>query len=406
MVHKIKSKLTNRAARLALPARGAPYAFTNIERGIAVGYRRKQGAGSWVLRRADGKGGASVVRIGTADDYAEADGEHILDFWQASERARTLAQGGEGSGALVTWGKALDDYEAELRARGGDVVNASRVRHHLTPALSEKAVTLLTAVELRRWCNGLLKSGRTHSTVRRTLKAAAASLNRAANLDPRVTNRAAWKTAFAGIGDSSTPVNRVLDTSDVLKLVDGAGALEPNFGLFVDVLASTGTRTSQAAKLLVADLQDGPAPRLMMPSSKKGRGRKEITRKPVPITASLARKLAVAAGDRPGEAPLLTQADGRAWTPEDRKLGGLFAEVAHRAGIEATAYSLRHSSIVRSLLAGVPTRIVAAQHDTSTVILERVYSHFIMDHADVVARKGLLDTEEPVADNVVAMGRR
>jgi hypothetical protein len=63
------------------------------------------------------------------------------------------------------------------------------------------------------------------------------------------------------------------------------------FGLVVDVLASTGTRTSQPCGLLVGDLQaERLDPRLMMPSSRKGKGRREIVRKPVPIPVSLARK--------------------------------------------------------------------------------------------------------------------
>jgi hypothetical protein len=40
-------------------------------------------------------------------------------------------------------------------------------------------------------------------------------------------------------------------------------------------------------------------------------------------------------------------------------------------------------------------------------MIERTYAAFIADHADTVARKGLLDTEEPapepVGGNVVAM---
>ena len=65
---------------------------------------------------------------------------------------------------------------------------------------------------------------------------------------------------------------------------------------------------------------------------------------------------------------------------------------------------LRHSSIVRSLIAGTPTRVVAALHDTSTVQLERVYSAFIADHADTVARRGLIDTSTPTpAVNVVTL---
>jgi hypothetical protein len=37
-------------------------------------------------------------------------------------------------------------------------------------------------------------------------------------------------------------------------------------------------------------------------------------------------------------------------------------------------YALRHSSIVRQLLAGVPVRIVAAGHDTSVKMIEHTYS--------------------------------
>ena len=50
-------------------------------------------------------------------------------------------------------------------------------------------------------------------------------------------------------------------------------------------------------------------------------------------------------------------------------------------------YALRHSSIVRQLLAGVPVRIVAAGHDTSVAMIERNYSRYITDHADALVRK-------------------
>ena len=153
----------------------------------------------------------------------------------------------------------------------------------------------------------------------------------------------------------------MLGDAEVLRLVAASYALDPHFGLFVDVLASTGTRTSQARGLLVADLQaDRPDARLMLPGSRKGKGRREIMRKPVPIPASLARKLTGAAGDRDPAAPLLTRADGRGWA-SSRAVSALFSEVARRTGIACTAYSLRHSNIVRALLAGVPTRVVASK---------------------------------------------
>jgi hypothetical protein len=58
---------------------------------------------------------------------------------------------------------------------------------------------------------------------------------------------------------------------------------------------------------------------------------------------------------------------------------------------EVTIYALRHSSIVRALLANVPARFVAAGHDTSIAMLERTYSKYIADHADALSRRALLD---------------
>jgi hypothetical protein len=69
-------------------------------------------------------------------------------------------------------------------------------------------------------------------------------------------------------------------------------------------------------------------------------------------------------------------------------------------------YSLRHSSIVRQLLAGTPIRIVAHAHDTSVGMLERTYSRFIGDHADTLLRGGLLDLAAPAGDNVVPLARK
>ncbi|MBV9824416.1 MAG: hypothetical protein JO001_01855 [Alphaproteobacteria bacterium] len=66
-------------------------------------------------------------------------------------------------------------------------------------------------------------------------------------------------------------------------------------------------------------------------------------------------------------------------------------------------YALRHSSIVRQLLAGVPIRVVAVNHDTSIAMLERTYSRHIGDHSDALARVALLDTAETVEDNVVPL---
>ena len=85
------STLENRTARLRLEPRQKPYHFTVIAPGIAIGYRRCQGPGRWVLRAADGHGAYWTDTIALADDHEEADEKAemfglqkaVLDDWRA-----------------------------------------------------------------------------------------------------------------------------------------------------------------------------------------------------------------------------------------------------------------------------------------------------------------------------------
>ena len=155
----------------------------------------------------------------------------------------------------------------------------------------------------------------------------------------------------------------VLPDADVLRLVEAAYQEDRAFGVLVEVLAQTGARVSQAARLRCADLQaDRADPRLLMPTSYKGRGEKEKQQVPVPITAALAALLAELKGDRPDDAPLLRKSDGSRWLEINKsEHWNLFRAVAERAGFDPdviTSYALRHSSICRALLNGVPVSVV------------------------------------------------
>jgi hypothetical protein len=68
---------------------------------------------------------------------------------------------------------------------------------------------------------------------------------------------------------------------------------------------------------------------------------------------------------------------------------------------EVTIYALRHSSIARDLLANVPVRIVAVKHDTSIPMIERNYSKYIADHADILSRRAMLDASISFGENVL-----
>jgi integrase len=396
------SRLENRTSRLKLPVRWKPYDFTTIAPGIALGYRRNQAAGVWVVRVADGKGGNWTKRVGLADDSEDADGTHVLTWWQASDRARQLARGNDDAGRPQTVAEAVAVYARDLLARGGSVANAGRISKHLTPTLAAKPIGILTARELAHWRDGLLAAGMKPATLVRLSKATKAALNLAARRDPRITNRNAWRDGLSGISEGFASRNlQRLNDQQVAAVVAAAYAIDRAFGLYVEVAATTGSRLSQIARLTVADLQDGAAPRLLMPSSKKGRGRRPEKR-PVPITIDLAVKLA---SNRPAAAPLLLRADGHAWqSSQDGDHERLYAAAAARVGVTGTIYALRHSSIIRSLLAGVPIRIVAATHDTSVTMIERAYSPFITEFSDALTRSALLDLGRPAA-NVVPLRR-
>ena len=61
-------RLETRTARLKLPIRKKPD-WLKIGLGVALGYRRNQGPGTWSVRVADGKSSHWIKAIATADDY-------------------------------------------------------------------------------------------------------------------------------------------------------------------------------------------------------------------------------------------------------------------------------------------------------------------------------------------------
>jgi len=267
-------------------------------------------------------------------------------------------------------------------------------------------VALLTSRDLRSWRDALV-SHLAPASVNRTCAAFKAALNLVADHDEAIGNRRAWETGLGSIPDAEEARNVILTDDVVRRVIAEAYRQGEPFGLLVDVAAVTGARVSQLARTEVQDAQlDRDDPRLMIPSSRKGRSSKKPMRRPVPLPTSLASRLRAVVAGRAGTTPLLVKQTGAPWKKSDHSR--LFGRAARGAGqnpSEVTIYALRHSSIVRQLLAGVPVRIVAANHDTSVTMLERTYSRHIGDHSDALARAGLLDTapEQPPGNKVVPL---
>ena len=107
-------------------------------------------------------------------------------------------------------------------------------------------------------------------------------------------------------------------------------------------------------------------------------------------------------------APLLLQSDGSPWGDNPgasyhREGKKIVTDVG--ADPKATMYALRHSSIARALMRGLPVAIVSRWHDTSPPIIEAHYGRFIKHHYDELVRAALLDTSPAAPADVVPLRR-
>ena len=405
MPRRIRSStLETRTARLKLPKQRKPF-WVSVASGISVGYRRNEGAGSWSVRAADGKGGNWIKSFAVADDHEDADSANVLTFWQACDKAKQLARGGDAdTGRPVTVDEALKDYASELAVNGANARNATHPRHHLTPALLSKTVSLITARDLKAWRNSLLAGGVKAATINRMNKGLKRALNLAVEHDKRITNADAWTIGLAALPeDEVVDANLVLSDDQRRDVIRAAYDISPEFGLYVEVHAATGARSSQVALLNVDDLHAGKEPKLIVPSSLKGKNRKTRTRKPMPITPSMTKRLKAAAAGRDASEPLLLL-DGRRWE-SSADHAEPFEQAARAANLPdgATIYCLRHTAITHALLANVPVRLVASSFDTSVAMIEKTYSKFIADHGDAQMRRALFDADVPSDDNVMSI---
>jgi integrase len=412
------SRLESRSARLRLAIRNKPYHGPSLARGAALQYRRCKGNGTWVLKASDGHGKYWTKRLAEADDFDASDGRRILRYFEAVDVAKKLlARGGAEAEATapLTLGQALAAYRVDLLSRGARPYNAEHALVHLTPALLSKPIALLSSRELQQWRDGLVGT-LAPATINRICKSICAALELARKFDPQgIRNADAWKIGLAGLPDSQRARNVVLTDATVHDLVAAAYERDAALSLLVDVLAVTGCRPSQAARLLVADLRDHPTkPQLAMPKSGKGGGRgrsaRKVERYSVPITTALSRRLKAAAAGRAADEVLLLRADGEPWGDEpSAHYRAPVREVVAGIGEDCdrvTLYALRHSNITRMLLRNVPVRLIASLHDTSIIQIEKNYSRNITEHhSDDISRAALLPETEAAAGNVIPLAR-
>ena len=414
--HIRNPKIESRTARTKL--KPSPKAvFFDLGGRLHLGYRKGKGKGVWVMRVYLGAERYAEKTLGEADDLADANGVTVLNFDQAQRAARERMNTVEArsNGPVVTVMSAIETYIAAHSASPGV---RSKLKHALKDeALSQTPLAALTADDLIRWKESLAGTMKPASA-RRIVNDLRASLNAAARrhrseLPPTMGDTIRDGLAAPRGGSEGNARKQILNDADVRRLVDAAWAIDReqdwdgDLGRLVLVLAATGARFSQVARLLVADLRAAEK-RLMVPVSKKGGGGEKATPQiPLPIGDDVVDILMRAAAGRKGTDTLLLcprwrQTRGSGFGAFEKYGRGAWGAattltrpwraIVERAGLPADSvpYGLRHSSIVRGLRAGLPTRLVAALHDTSSTMVEKHYAAFISDALGELARSAVV----------------
>lgn len=415
-------RLNDRTARAKLAPRAKPY-WRLITDGRHLGFRSGKTSGSWVarFRKPGSESGYVTAKLGLADDRAEADGHTILSWTQALDQANawfTVQANRRGSTAKVrsveeaikSYVEVQDARATERAGRASRSVASSRLQVHVLEDSKLPSIMLdrLSEADLRDW---LAKVAGIKSTSKRRLCAdLKAALNSAYAVDRAVLPRDFKVTVSEGLklpavdddpDEAMARDNQILDDDEVRRIVAAAFTFDTDLGRLVVLLAATGARFSQLQRMRVRDVQVEAA-RLMIPSSRKGRGRKPGYYR-LQIGADVVEALLPVIKGRAPDAVLLerwayAQKNGLRWIQDHRQPWSVASEMtkgwkkitnlASRPGI--IPYALRHSSIVRGLRRGLPIRLVAALHDTSVEMIERYYSRWITDGLEDLAVKAVV----------------
>jgi integrase len=422
-------RIATPAQRRKLPVDKSPLWLTigSQRSGLKLGYRKGAKGGVWVAKLVTPDARLETT-LGPADDdgckpgaLSQIEAQAAAIKW-ADDQRRKLAQGTGAPLKPLTVEDAVTDYIKDREKRSGR--NSGDAKSRLTlhvlsdKKLSGMSLANLSSRALSNW-RGKLSGELAPATVNRLLNDFRAALRASVEKHWRELPSTIGKEIELGLKalpEAETARHALMNDADVRLVIDSAYRLDADFGALVLVLAATGARFSQVARIEVKDVQP-EAGRIMVPASGKGKGVKARKSIPVPVGDDVLTRVKPLLAGRKGHKPLLlhwiSQQVGPAQWEAVRR--DAWASSAHMqrpwkkaldaAGLEPVEpYALRHSSIVRGLRAGVPVRIVAALHDTSTAMIEKHYSAYILDMADELARKALTPLVSAAPSPLKAVG--
>jgi integrase len=366
-----------------------------VDRGLHIGYRRLAGKpGTWTARVYAGNQTYVVERVGTADDYADADGIAVLSFSQAQNEARKRmvrrAHAANGVTGPLTVRAVVESYCRVLEDNGREISGTTargRAAKHILPTLGDIEVATLTPEVLRAWLVGIAKGSSKpvadedeararRSSANRTWAILRAALNHAFRDGKIEVDR--WRRVKPFPKTNAARV-RFLSVAEAQRLVN---ACDPKFRPMVEAALASGCRYGELCRLQVSDFNVDNGS-VHVRQSKSGKDRHVIL-----TSEGIALFTELTAG-KPGDELILRHGSGSAWDVGYQQRPMREAVARAKINPRVSFHTLRHTYASLCVMAGVPLMVVAkALGHSDLQMVSRHYAHLSESFESEAIRKG------------------
>jgi len=354
-----------------------------------LGFRpsKRGGSGTWIARIYDED--AAKYQVKSLGDFGTLPKSEM--FAAAKREAERLAElvesGGKVRAKIETVADACRDY-----ARDRPEAEKRFCRYVYEDPIAKVKLDKLRRRHVREWRERLeakpaqvsrrkkgdrIERKRAPSTVNRDMAVLRASLSKV--LSPGAPNsEAAWQEALQAIRNADGQRTLYLDIDQRRKLVE---CTSPEAAPFVRALCLLPLRPGAMAALTVGDFNASTA-QLTVGKDKAGERRR------IKLPTDAAKLFATEAAGKFPEEFLFMRANGKPWDKNSWKKPIAAAVKAAGLPTDATAYTLRHSTITDLVRGRLPLLTIAQISGTSVEMIERHYGHLASDAA-VEALAGL-----------------
>lgn len=347
-----------------------------------LGFRpsKRGGKGTWIARVYDES--KNKYQLKALGDFGTLAGNDV--FAGARKAAEAFAEiveaGGQATVKVETVADACRAY-AETRPEAaqrfqryvfGDPiakVKLDKLRRHHLQIWRSRLEAQPSLVSRRK--NGEVRSRpRADSTVNRDMAVLRAALTKV-KAHGAPNTEAAWQEALKRVPNADGRRTVYLDRDQRRKLLE---AIDADAAPFVRALCLLPLRPGAMAALTVGDF-DKRTGELTIGKDKTGKPRR------IKLPGDAVALLTAQSTNKFPGAPLFMRSNGNTWDRDSWKKPIAAAVAAAGLPGDATAYTLRHSTITDLVSAGLPLLTIAQISGTSAEMIERHYGHLASDAA-------------------------